>query len=66
MFGTSSRRQWITRGNKSGSIRKYTDNETGYAVSVDKLQSAQPILVSQFSGKLTSAHLGYPSYGGPF
>ena len=43
MFGTSSRRQCITKGNKSGSIKKETDNNPGAVVSVDQLQSAHKI-----------------------
>ena len=49
--------QWITKVNKPESIRKYTDNKPGYGVSVDQLMSDQPILVPQFSGKLTSSHI---------
>ena len=49
------RRQWRTKGNKSGSIRNETDNKPGDGVSVDQLQSAQPGLVPKFSDKLTSA-----------
>ena len=55
MFGTKRRSQWIKKRNKSKSIRKYTDNNPGYGVSVDQLQSAQPVLVSQF----TSARIWY-------
>ena len=35
--------------------RKESDNNPGYVVSVDQLQSSHPVLVSQFSCKLTSA-----------
>ena len=35
MFGTSSRSQWITKVNKSGSISKETDNKPGDGFSVD-------------------------------
>ena len=57
MFGTERRREWITKVDKPGSIRKETDNNPGYGVSVDQLQSAQPGLVPQLSGKLTSARI---------
>ena len=43
--------------NKSGDIRKYTDNKPVYTVSVDQLQSYNPELVPQLSGKITSAHI---------
>ena len=55
MFATSSRIQWKTKCNKLGSIRKQTDNNTEYVVSVDQLQSNQTRLVPQSSGKITSA-----------
>ena len=55
MFGTSRRRQCIIKGDKSGSIRKYTANKLGSTVSVDQLQSDHLGLFPQFSGKLTSA-----------
>ena len=54
MFGTERMIKWRTKGNKSGSIRKYTDNNLGSGVSVDQLQSDQLVLVPKFSGKLTS------------
>ena len=57
MFLISRRRKLITKGNKLGSIIKDTDNKAGYGVSVDQLQSDQPELVPQFSGKLTSARI---------
>ena len=38
LFGTARRMQWITKGGKSGSIRKKTDNNTGSVVLVDQLQ----------------------------
>ena len=57
MFGTERRREWITKVDKPGSIRKETDNNPGYGVSVDQLQSYQTVLVPQFSGKITSAYI---------
>ena len=57
MFGTLSRSKWITKGKKSGSIRKENGNNPGDEVSVDQLQLDQPELVPQFSGKLTSTHI---------
>ena len=53
MFGISKILQCITKGKKSGSIRKETENKPGSAVSEDQFQSARPVLVPQFSGKLT-------------
>ena len=35
MFGTERRRKWRKKWNKSGSIRKETDNNPGYGVPVD-------------------------------
>ena len=55
IFVTARRRQWITKGNKSYSIRKYNYNNPGAGVSLDQLQSAHPVLVLQFSGQITSA-----------
>ena len=57
MIGTSSISQWITKGKKLGYIMKETDNKPVASVSVDQLQSARPVLVPQFSGKLTSARI---------
>ena len=39
MFVTAMTKQWITKVNKPGSIRKETDNNPGYGVSVDQLHS---------------------------
>ena len=49
--------QWIAEGNTYDSIRKDTDNNPRYGVAVDQLQSAQPGLVPQLSGKPVSAHI---------
>ena len=57
MFVTERSMQWITKGNKSESISKYTENKPGSEVSVDQLQSDQPVLVPQLSGKITIAHI---------
>ena len=38
IFGTERKREKITKGNKTGSIRKETDNNPGAGVSVDQLQ----------------------------
>ena len=57
MFETSRIRQCITKGKKSGSIRKGTDHNPGDGVSVDQIHSDNPGLVPQFSGKLTSARI---------
>ena len=57
MFATSSISKCRTKGNKSGSIRKDTDNNPGSGVSVDQLQSYRIGLVPKFSGKLTSARI---------
>ena len=39
------------------SIQKVTDNNPGAGVSVEQLQSYQPVLVPQFSVKITSARI---------
>ena len=57
MFVTASKRQCRTKGNKSVSIRKETDNNPGAAVSLDQLHSAKSGLVPQLSIKLTSARI---------
>ena len=45
MFGKSRRKKQITKGNKSVSIRKETDNNTGSRVSVDQIQSSKTVSV---------------------
>ena len=57
MFVTASRMQWITKVNKSESIRKDTDNNPVSGVSVYQLQSDPPGIVPQLSGKITIAHI---------
>ena len=49
--------QWITNVNKSGFVSKETDNNLVVEVSVDQIQSDQPGLVPQLSGKLKSARI---------
>ena len=53
MFGTESKQQKITKGNKSGPIKKI-DNKLRAAVSGDQIQSDHPGLVPQFSYKRTN------------
>ena len=55
MFLTERRRQRITKDNKSVSTRKETYNKPGSEVTVYQLQTAQPGLAPQLSGKITSA-----------
>ena len=62
MFGTSRGCQWGTKGNKLGSIRRETDNNPGAAVSVDQLQSYQPVLFTQLSGNSQAHTFGPPKY----
>ena len=59
VFVTSRKSKFRTKGNKSGSKRKETDNNPGAAVSVDQLQSAHPGLVPKLSGKLTIVRIWY-------
>jgi hypothetical protein len=51
-FGTAHRHPWRTKGKKSGSILKPDQTKPGVGVSVDV--SAQPGLISQMAGFLTS------------
>ena len=54
MFGTARISKWRTKGNKSRYISEETFNKPLSVVSVDQLQSDQPVLVPQLSVKLTS------------
>ena len=53
-FGQAHRRPWRVKGKKSGSIRKLEQRMPRYGVSVDQIISAQPGLIPQMSGFLTS------------
>ena len=53
-FGTAHRRPWRTKGKKSGSIRKDDQVKPGDGTSVDQIVSAQPGLIPQMAGFLTS------------
>ena len=60
MFGQAHRRPWRSKKTKDGkesNIRKESDNKPGACVSIDQLVSAQPGLVPQISGRLTSARI---------
>jgi hypothetical protein len=56
-FGKAHKRPWRTKGKKSGSIRREDELAAGDGVSVDQLVSAQPGLIPQVSGTLTSARI---------
>ena len=56
-FGQAHRRPWRTKGKKSGSIRQKDHVKPGDGVSVDQIISAQPGLIPQMSGFLTSERL---------
>ena len=56
-FGHAHRRPWRVKGKKSGSIRKPEQTLPGDGVSVDQIISAQPGLIPQMSGFLTSKRL---------
>ena len=56
-FGTAHRRPWRVKGKKSGSIRKANQVEPGDGVSIDQIVSAQPGLIPQMSGFLTSRRI---------
>ena len=53
-FGKQHRKPWRTKGSPGGSIRKATQTKPGDGTSVDQIVSAQPGLVPQMSGALTS------------
>eukprot|EP00956_Cyclotella_meneghiniana_P001276 scaffold1377_cov23-Cyclotella_meneghiniana.AAC.1 len=54
-FGTAHRRPWQFKGKQSGSIRKEKQVKSGDGQSIDQIVSAQPGLIPQMSGFLTSA-----------
>ena len=56
-FGQAHRRPWRVKVNNSGSIRRLERKIPGDGVSVDKIVSAQPGLIPQMSGFLTSKRL---------
>ncbi|KAL7526547.1 hypothetical protein ACHAXR_003319, partial [Thalassiosira sp. AJA248-18] len=53
-FGQAHRRPWRTKGKKHGSIRRKNHKEPGDGTSIDQIVSAQPGLVPQMAGYLTS------------
>ena len=53
-FGAAHRRAWHRRGKASGSIRQPKHVSPGDGVSMDQIVSAQPGLIPQMSGFLTS------------
>ena len=59
-FGQAHRRPWRSKRTKDGkksSIRRDSDDKPGAGVSIDQMISAQPGLVPQVSGRLTSARI---------
>ena len=56
-FGTSHRRLWRTKSKASGSIHTADHVEPGDDVSMDQIVSAQPGLIPQMSGFLTSRRI---------
>jgi hypothetical protein len=53
-FGQAHRRRWTSKGRHYGSIQKESETKPGDGVSVDQIVSAQPGLIPQMSGFLTS------------
>ena len=53
-FGQVHKRPWRSKGKRSNPIRKKSDNNIGDCVSTDQIVSAQPGLVPQMNGFLTS------------
>ncbi len=56
-FGTAQRRPWRNKSKKNGSIRKPDQIKPGDGVSVDQIISAQPGLIPQMAGFLTSKRI---------
>ena len=56
-FGKAHRRQWRHKGPRSSHIRHSDDNVPGACVSSDQLVSAQPGLIPQIGGRLTSSRI---------
>ena len=56
-FGAAHRRPWQFKGKKSGSIRRPDQTKPGDGVSVDQIISAQPGLIPQMAGALTSRRI---------
>jgi hypothetical protein len=48
---------WCTKGKKSGSTQKLDQTKLGDGVSVDQIISAQPGLIPQIAGILTSKRI---------
>ena len=57
LFGNARRRPWRHKGKSCGSIKKKNEVLPGDGVSADQVVSAQPGLVPQMSGKLTSERI---------
>ena len=56
-FGQAHRCPWRVKGKKSGSILKPEQTLPGDGVSIDQIVSAQPGLIPQMSGFLTSKRI---------
>eukprot|EP00956_Cyclotella_meneghiniana_P029977 scaffold74389_cov38-Cyclotella_meneghiniana.AAC.4 len=53
-FGKAHKRPWWSKGKRSSPIRKESDTQVGDCVSTDQIVSAQPGLIPQMNGFLTS------------
>ena len=56
-FGQAHRRPWRTKGKKSGSICLPEHVKPGNETSINQIVSAQPGLIPQMAGYLTSARI---------
>ncbi len=56
-FGAAHCRPWQFKGKRSGSIRRSDQTKPGNGVSVDQIISAQPGLIPQMAGALTSRRI---------
>jgi hypothetical protein len=56
-YGTAHQHPWCTKGKKSGSIQQLDQTKLGDGVSVDQIISAQPGLIPQMAGFLTSKQI---------
>jgi hypothetical protein len=57
LFGMAHKHPWRSKLKQTHSIRKKSDNYLGARASMDHLVSAQPGLIPQISGQLTSMRI---------
>ncbi len=57
LFGMAHKRPWRSKSKQTHSIQKKSNNYPGARASMDHLVTAQPGLISQISGRLTSMRI---------